>query len=304
MKPCLTWRPRLLELRLPATSKVGYLEPSPIWRPALHHACRQPVCQALVSEIPGYSSGFQSADVFQVSSSASGTYLRGGAAPFTGSAQSPSSFWGPGPLPSVPEVAQSCVFKGAELEAGASSGASSQDRARIIQAHPPEAGHESQQDTDAPCFRGCESRCGTVGGGVRVLNRVAVVQAGVKVLSSDPPKQVAPPGSRAPRVFPSDLWSKFFETLSRSDCSLSSFFHSIRLLPCGEQGLRQQPSCQSSGQVWPIPLPFPKLLKSGSSKVRDSVELGLNAVILILAVSGTAGIDFPRSSHGSRRASD
>ena len=64
-------------------------------------------------------------------------------------------------------------------------------------------------------------------------------------------------------IFPKDIWSSFFEVLSRPRCSLSSFFHSIRLLPCGEQGLRQPSGRPPTGQVWPIPLPFPMLLKPG-----------------------------------------
>ena len=248
------------------------------WRPTLHYDCRQPICQALVSEDSACSLEPRSADVFQVSSSASGAVLRGGAGFPTESAQSHSSSAGSEFSASAQESGSASDFKDRVCEGGPKFHVSfQQDPSPLIQARQPEAGHESRPEATAPSFKGCGGGRGTVdsrGSGVKL--------EGPKVSSEGRAKEVISPGSRAPRVFPSDLWSKFFETLSRSDCSLSSFFHSIRLLPCGERGPSQRSRCQQSGQVWPIPLPFPKLLKPGSPKVRDPVELGLNAVVLIL----------------------
>ena len=88
------------------------------------------------------------------------------------------------------------------------------------------------------------------------------------------------PGARAPSVRPSELWSEFFLSVSRAKCSLSSFFHSIRLLPRAERGPSRTSRARRGGRIWPMPLPFPAQLRSGGT--RDPEQLGLNAVVLVL----------------------
>ena len=96
------------------------------------------------------------------------------------------------------------------------------------------------------------------------------------------PSEPSGPGARAPRVLPSELWSEFFSCLSRARCSLSAFFHSIRLLPRAERGPKCAGHSSRRRRVWPIPLPFPELLCPGSGGTRDPESLGLNAVVLVL----------------------
>ena len=88
------------------------------------------------------------------------------------------------------------------------------------------------------------------------------------------------PGARAPTVKPAEIWSEFFLSLSRAKCSLSSFFHSIRLLPRTERGPPGTSRASQGGRIWPMPLPFPEQLTPGCA--RDPDALGLNAVILVL----------------------
>ena len=93
---------------------------------------------------------------------------------------------------------------------------------------------------------------------------------------------VSAPGARAPTVVSSDLWSQFFDALSRSDGPFSSFFHSLRLLPGAELGPTSSNGSRASRRVWPMPLPYPSLLLGGAGKARDSLQLGCNAVVLTL----------------------
>ena len=102
--------------------------------------------------------------------------------------------------------------------------------------------------------------------------------------SADSPEaaSVSAPGARAPTVVSSDLWSQFFDALSRADGPFSSFFHSLRLLPGAELGPTSSKEGRASRRVWPMPLPYPSLLLGGAGKVRDTLQLGCNAVVLTL----------------------
>ena len=88
------------------------------------------------------------------------------------------------------------------------------------------------------------------------------------------------PGARAPPVKPAELWSEFFLSLSRAKCSLSSFFHSFRLLPRAERGPSCTTGASQSKRIWPMPLPYPEQLLPYAE--RDEERLGVDAVILVL----------------------
>ncbi|CAE7264901.1 unnamed protein product [Symbiodinium sp. CCMP2592] len=144
----------------------------------------------------------------------------------------------------------------------------------------------------APSYEGCDRSvgpdvsCTTTDPDGPVPPRHSFSGAPASAPSLDPmPESAAPPsgpGARAPSVIPSDLWDTFFDCMSRSSCKLSSFFHSIRLLPRAERG----PSCTSGASrrhgVWPMPLPYPELHAPRSGGRRDPEQLGVNAVVLVL----------------------
>ena len=90
------------------------------------------------------------------------------------------------------------------------------------------------------------------------------------------------PGASASPVKAAELWEQFFSCVSRTDCALSTFFHSMRLLPGGEPGPTDQRESRKARRVWPMPLPYPSLLRGGAGHDRCPLRMGLNAVVLVL----------------------
>ena len=99
-------------------------------------------------------------------------------------------------------------------------------------------------------------------------------QGAVQASRPEAPRAYAAPGARAAPATSSALWSEFFATLGRADCSLSTFFHSLRLLPGAELGLSSSEKDSSTRRVWPMPLPYPSLLQVGAGAERCPQFLG------------------------------
>ena len=85
------------------------------------------------------------------------------------------------------------------------------------------------------------------------------------------------PGAKASPVH-AGIWNEAFTTLSKSRTALSAFSHSILASRTHAQRV-------PSGQVWPMPLPFPEMHRQGGRRLQVDTErkLGINYIILVLS---------------------
>ena len=147
---------------------------------------------------------------------------------------------------------------------------------------------ESHRAPLAPSILGCtETRPPIPSSEFRQPSSSSVPDEAAASLSARPAQDPAGggdagPGARPRPVSPPQLWSDFFLCVSRAKCSLSAFFHSLRLLPRRERGPPGAacPPHQQGSRVWPMPLPYPEALVSGGT--RETEQLGANAVVLVL----------------------
>lgn len=85
------------------------------------------------------------------------------------------------------------------------------------------------------------------------------------------------PGATATPVH-AGIWNHAFATLTRSRTAISAFFHSILASRTHAQRV-------PSGQVWPMPLPFPEMHRRGGRRLQVDTDrkLGINYIVLVLS---------------------